>query len=81
MFWPPVARPREQVVNEIETAGGVALFVPADVSRASEVKLLFETAFDKFGRLDCAFNNAAAVPTSELVRTADLTRRTVRRFA
>jgi NAD(P)-dependent dehydrogenase (short-subunit alcohol dehydrogenase family) len=43
----------------IEAAGGEALFVAADVGRPADVARLFETAIGRFGRLDCAFNNAA----------------------
>ncbi len=60
------------VVREIESAGGTALFVGVDVSRSDEVKILFEETIKAFGRLDCAFNNAASVDAGEVVRTADL---------
>src|SRR4051812_25708503 len=39
-------------------AGGEALFVSADVSRAVEVEALVRRTVESFGRLDCAFNNA-----------------------
>ncbi|MFN7918703.1 MAG: SDR family oxidoreductase [Bryobacteraceae bacterium] len=45
-------------VREIESAGGEALFVKADVTRAEEVAALVEQAVARFGRLDCAVNNA-----------------------
>jgi NAD(P)-dependent dehydrogenase (short-subunit alcohol dehydrogenase family) len=51
----------EAVAREIEAAGGAARFVPCDVSRAREVEALVRTAVDAFGRLDCAFNNAATM--------------------
>ncbi len=60
------------VLCEIQSQGGTALFVPTDVSRADQVRVLFESTVAAFGRLDCAFNNAAAVPHSHFVRTADL---------
>jgi NAD(P)-dependent dehydrogenase (short-subunit alcohol dehydrogenase family) len=50
-----------QVVREIQAAGGVATFVPADVSRAGDVEALIEKTVATYGRLDCAFNNAASV--------------------
>jgi NAD(P)-dependent dehydrogenase (short-subunit alcohol dehydrogenase family) len=55
-----------QTVDLIETAGGEAIFVPADVSRRGDVERLVRTAVETFGRLDCAHNNAgiegAALP-------------------
>ena len=47
------------VVREIVEAGGEAIFVRADVSKASEVEALIAKTVDVYGRLDCAFNNAA----------------------
>ncbi len=53
----------------IESAGGEGLFVPADVTRAADVKRLIETALARFGRLEVAFNNAGiegpAAPLTE----------------
>src|SRR5215472_6575395 len=49
-----------EVVNGITGAGGEAIFVPADVSRAEDVERLVETAVRTFGRLDVMVNNAAA---------------------
>jgi NAD(P)-dependent dehydrogenase (short-subunit alcohol dehydrogenase family) len=49
----------EAVVREIRDAGGEALFVPTDVSKAAEVKALFERAVAEYGRVDFGFNNAA----------------------
>ena len=60
------------VVREIESTGGVGLFIPADVSRSDDVKILFEETIKAFGRLDCAFNNAASFEPGQVVRTADL---------
>ena len=50
-----------QVVREIESSGGKALFVAADVSQASQVHALVKQTVAAFGRLDYAFNNAAAL--------------------
>jgi len=38
--------------------GGDALFIRADVAKASEVDALIAKTVDEFGRLDCACNNA-----------------------
>jgi NAD(P)-dependent dehydrogenase (short-subunit alcohol dehydrogenase family) len=47
-----------ETVDRIESAGGDAIFVPADVSRRADVERLVRTAVETFGRLDCAHNNA-----------------------
>jgi len=60
------------VVREIESAGGAARFVRADVSDPEQVRLLVEETVAAFGRLDCAFNNAAAVE-EPFALTADFT--------
>jgi NAD(P)-dependent dehydrogenase (short-subunit alcohol dehydrogenase family) len=59
-----------QVAEEIETAGGKALFIKTDVSDTASVKALVERTIATFGRLDCAFNNAgiggdAMLPTAD----------------
>jgi len=46
------------VVSEIEAAGGEALFVRTDVTDADSVRRLVDATVARFGRLDCAFNNA-----------------------
>ena len=45
-------------VKMIEAAGGEALFVRADVSKAAQVDALIEQIVKRFGHLDIAFNNA-----------------------
>jgi NAD(P)-dependent dehydrogenase (short-subunit alcohol dehydrogenase family) len=60
----------ENVAKEIRAAGGTAVFVRADVSRAEEVKALVEQTVSNYGRLDCAVNSAAAL-WNEQRRTAD----------
>ena len=60
----------EKVAKESQASGGTALFVRADVSRAEEVTALIEQTVRKYGRLDCAVNNAAAL-WNEQRRTAD----------
>lgn len=48
----------EKVAAEIAEAGGEALFVAADVSVEAAVRKLVDKARERFGRLDCAHNNA-----------------------
>jgi NAD(P)-dependent dehydrogenase (short-subunit alcohol dehydrogenase family) len=62
----------EAVARDVESIGGSAMFVPADVSLASDVERLVARAIDRFGHLDFAVNNAAALE-EPFARTADLT--------
>jgi len=48
----------QATVDLIRAAGGEALFVRADVSKASDVKGLVDKTVEAFGGVDCAFNNA-----------------------
>lgn len=48
----------EETAREIEDRGGEAIFVRADVSRASEVEGMVDETIRAYGSLDCAFNNA-----------------------
>lgn len=52
----------EETVSLIRQAGGEALFVPTDVADGDQVKALIERAVGRYGRLDCAFNNAGILP-------------------
>jgi NAD(P)-dependent dehydrogenase (short-subunit alcohol dehydrogenase family) len=46
------------VADRITAGGGNALFVPTDVSQRADVERLVATTVERFGHLDCAFNNA-----------------------
>jgi NAD(P)-dependent dehydrogenase (short-subunit alcohol dehydrogenase family) len=48
----------QEVVAEIEQAGGTALFLPCDVRFAGECRRAVEETVRAFGRLDVLFNNA-----------------------
>jgi NAD(P)-dependent dehydrogenase (short-subunit alcohol dehydrogenase family) len=48
----------EETVSMIKKAGGDAFFVKADVSKAADVNALVAAAVGKYGKLDCAHNNA-----------------------
>ena len=50
----------ENVVREITSAGGNALFARTDVSREKDVMALIEKTVATFGALDIAFNNAGS---------------------
>lgn len=62
----------EAVVREIEAAGGSAIFIATDVSNAGHVSALVSQTVERFGRLDCALNNAASVE-EPFLNTADFT--------
>src|SRR3546814_8597338 len=47
-----------ETVAQIRAAGGDALLVVGDVSKAADVEALVEQTVSVFGGLDCAFNNA-----------------------
>ncbi len=48
----------KRVVSQIEEAGGSALFIRTDVSRARDVRAMIEAAVGTFGGLDILVNNA-----------------------
>ena len=48
----------DETIRRIETAGGRAIRVEADVSDQTQVRILVEQAVAKFGRLDILVNNA-----------------------
>jgi 3-oxoacyl-[acyl-carrier protein] reductase len=52
------AQAAEQLVDEINTTGGRALAVQADVSQMEQAQHLIKTAIDHFGALDILVNNA-----------------------
>lgn len=48
----------ERTVREIKGASGEALFHAADVANPKDVEALVNKVVERYGRLDCAFNNA-----------------------
>jgi NAD(P)-dependent dehydrogenase (short-subunit alcohol dehydrogenase family) len=59
----------QETVRLIGDAGGEAVFVRTDVASPVEVQALVDQAVQRYGRLDCAFNNAGIegtlAPTAE----------------
>src|SRR5688572_10481448 len=49
---------RRETVNLIESTGGQATFIRADVSVKRDVEAMVHHAVDRYGGLDCAHNNA-----------------------
>ena len=60
-----------ETVRTIQDAGGEAVFVRSDVSKAAEVEALISKSVETYGRLDCAYNNAGIEGT--MGPTADCT--------
>jgi len=61
----------EATAASITADGGSAAFVRADVSRADEVKAMVAFTVERFGRLDCAVNNAATSPDTHPLAELD----------
>ncbi len=59
-----------ETVELIKAGGGDAVFVPADVSKSSDVKSLIESTINMFGGLNVIYNNAGS---AKFARLADLT--------
>ena len=47
-----------ETARQIQNSGKESVFIPCDVSQSTQVKSLIEKVLDRFGKLDCAFNNA-----------------------
>jgi NAD(P)-dependent dehydrogenase (short-subunit alcohol dehydrogenase family) len=60
----------QATVDAVQSGGGTALFVKADLASEADVRALVERAVSAYGRLDGAFNNAGleqcAIPLHEL---------------
>jgi 3-oxoacyl-[acyl-carrier protein] reductase len=67
----------KRVVEQIEAEGGKAIAVQGDVSKASDVKRLFEKTKKEFGRLDILVNNAGVY---EFAPLADISEQHFRRL-
>ncbi|MFM9037022.1 MAG: SDR family NAD(P)-dependent oxidoreductase [Actinomycetota bacterium] len=48
----------EKVAQSIQERGGEAVAVAADLTKEDDVAAVINTAIDRYGRLDCAVNNA-----------------------
>jgi len=51
-----------ETVSQINAAGGQAITLTGDVTRAKDVRTMIEDTIAAYGRLDCAFNNAGIAP-------------------
>jgi NAD(P)-dependent dehydrogenase (short-subunit alcohol dehydrogenase family) len=53
----------EETERMVREAGGQAVFVQTDVSHTEQVQRLIQAAVERWGRLDCALNNAGVERT------------------
>ena len=58
----------DEVVKQIESAGGEAIALQADVSKADQVDELVKATKDKFGSIDVLVNNAGITRDTLLLR-------------
>jgi 3-oxoacyl-[acyl-carrier protein] reductase len=61
----------EQIVSAIKQNGGDAIALQADVSKADEVKNLFDAAIAHYGKIDVLVNNAGIMITKLIKDTTD----------
>jgi 3-oxoacyl-[acyl-carrier protein] reductase len=61
----------EELVEKIKAGGGDAVALQADVSKAEDVKALFDNAIAHYGRIDVLVNNAGIMITKLIKDTTD----------
>jgi 3-oxoacyl-[acyl-carrier protein] reductase len=60
-----------EVIKEIIAHGGKAIAIKADISKASEVKFLFDEVEKKLGKVDILVNNAGVILYKEIADVSD----------
>ena len=60
----------EEVVRRIEATGGEAMFIEADVTQSADVERMVEEVVNRYGRIDCAVNNAGV--SNPFIAVADI---------
>ncbi|HEX2847073.1 MAG TPA: SDR family oxidoreductase [Chitinophagaceae bacterium] len=61
----------DAVVESIVKAGGSAIAIQADVSKAEQVRALFDKAIATYGKIDVLVNNAGIMITKPIKDTSD----------
>lgn len=61
----------EETVRQAKEAGGEALFVQADVTKAADIEALVNKTLETYGRLDFAFNNAGSGKANPLTEMSE----------
>ena len=65
------SEPGEATAESIRQDGGSASFCRTDVSSAADAEAMVRTAVERYGRLDCAVNNAAVTPDTHPIVELD----------
>lgn len=65
------AEAAQKVVDTIKSNGGDAIALQADVSKAEEVRAMFDAAIAHYGKIDVLVNNAGVMITKLLKDTTD----------
>ncbi|PIR27131.1 short-chain dehydrogenase, partial [Candidatus Berkelbacteria bacterium CG11_big_fil_rev_8_21_14_0_20_42_15] len=55
-----------QTVEEIKSAGGEAIFIKTDVSKAADIDAMVLKCLEAFGKLDILYNNAGVAPMGKI---------------
>ncbi len=61
----------KQTEQEINSAGGRAVFVPCNVAKAEDCERVVQTAVNTFGRLDILFNNAGIIRRTNVTNISE----------
>ncbi|ATU93302.1 SDR family oxidoreductase [Phyllobacterium zundukense] len=61
----------DALVEKLEKAGHTAIAVKADVSKADDVRVMFDTTEAKLGKIDVLVNNAGIMKVMPLAETSD----------
>ncbi|MFD1722025.1 SDR family NAD(P)-dependent oxidoreductase [Amnibacterium endophyticum] len=61
----------EQLLQQVRDAGGKAVGVEADISKADDLHRMMQKAVDEFGRLDVLVNNAGIETRQSLLDTTE----------
>jgi 3-oxoacyl-[acyl-carrier protein] reductase len=65
------AAPAEALVRKLESAGGQAIAIKADISDPSAVRAMFDAAEAAFGGIDVLVNNAGIMALASIAETDD----------
>jgi len=60
-----------ETVDQIRSAGGDAIFVETDVSKADDVQKMIQATLEAYGRIDVLFNNAAVTIPASVVEASE----------
>ena len=69
--WAGRERDAKAVVDGINSRGGEALSIGADVSSSADVKKLVRATMDRFGRIDILVNNAGVMVAKPVLETTE----------